>query len=298
MTDEERETLLRRWTKPPSNTEDERAENACRVVRNAIQGAEQLAGRDIDVFLQGSYHNNTNVRLESDVDICVCLKETCTTDYDFAPNLSDAVTGYGPATYLYGDFKNDVGAALAATFGGRNVSRGNKAFNVRENTYRVTADVVACVEHLRYEADGSITKGTSLFADSGDQIENFPVQHHKNGVRKNNVTGGFFKDSVRMMKNLRNAMVEDRWSEAEPIASFFNECLVWNTPSELLMLSTWTATMRAMLVHLWEHLESADRCGEWGQVSELLYLFKGPHALSREEARAWVGAAWTYLEFE
>ena len=51
--------------------------------------------------------------------------------------------------YSYADFKNDVEAALKSYFGAGSVTRGNKAFDVHANTYRVDADVVPCLEHRR-----------------------------------------------------------------------------------------------------------------------------------------------------
>lgn len=297
MTDSEREALLKMWTMPPSDSEDQRAENACRVVSNAVKNSPQLAKWNIEVFVQGSYKNSTNVRRGSDVDICVCLKDTITTDYHFAQGRSDATEGIVPASYAYPQFKNDLHHALISAFGSANVKRGNKAFNIKENSYRVDADVVPCLEHRRYTAGGGYVTGTSLWPDNGyGWIHNFPAQHYANGVGKNKDTSGFFKDTVRIMKNLRNKMDEQRVPAAKPIASFFNECLVWNTPNHYLSLSTWSATVRGTLGHFWEHLESDAKCGDWGQVSELLFLFRGSY--SREEARAWTLAAWNWLEFK
>lgn len=297
MTDAEREILLKTWTYAPSDSEDQRAENACRIVTQAVKNSPLLSKWHIDIFVQGSYKNNTNVRLSSDVDICVCLRDTVTGDYTFAPNRSDATEGMTPATYQYPQFKSDLHRALISAFGSDNVTRGNKAFNIKENSYRVTADVVACLEHRRYNASSGHVRGTALWPDNGSKwIHNFPEQHYANGVQKNNDTHGFFKDTVRIMKNLRNRMDEQGVASAKPIASFFNECLVWNTPSAHLVLPTWNATIRETLLHLWDRLESDSKCGDWGQVSELLYLFRGNY--SREHARDWVKSAWSWLEYK
>ena len=89
------------------------------------------------------------------------------------------------------------------------------------------------------------------------------------------------------MKNMRNRMDEQGIASAKPVASFFNECLVWNTSNAHLMLPTWNATVRETLVYLWDNLESDAKCGEWGQVSELLYLFRGSY--TRAQARGCPG---------
>ena len=63
------EDQLSNWTNPPSDTEDERAENAIAMVKDAINSDDKLKYLDLDIFCQGSYANNTNVRLDSDVDV-------------------------------------------------------------------------------------------------------------------------------------------------------------------------------------------------------------------------------------
>ena len=57
------------WAQPPAKTEQDRCENAEKAVRNAISASDKLKNRNIKVFTQGSYRNNTNVKQDSDVDI-------------------------------------------------------------------------------------------------------------------------------------------------------------------------------------------------------------------------------------
>ena len=292
------EKLLSLWAEPPSDTERTRCENAERVIKNAIKASDAIKNRDIRIFVQGSYQNSTNVRKDSDVDICVCLMDTFTTDYHFAPSLSDETLGISKTTYTYQHFKNDLEAALIEAFGKSNVQRGNKAFDIRENTYRVEADVVACIEHRRYKQDGSYDSGTSMFPDNGGQIQNWPHHHYDNGVWKNKETGYRFKRLVRIMKNLRNTMVDEGVAAARPIPSFFNECLVWNTPNHLIGANDLTTDVRKMLFHLWDSTESQEKSKEWGEINEMKYLFSSAQPWSREEARAWIHAAWNWLGFK
>ena len=164
------ESVFSTWAKGPGASEQERCDNAVRAVRTAIEASEKLKRRNIQVFLQGSYRNHTNVRQESDVDVGVLCFET------FFHDLPDGFTREDfriePATYKYAQYKNEVGEALASHFGPRSVTRGNKAFDIRENTYRVDADVIACFEHRRYSPDGSYESGVQLVSDRGDPITN------------------------------------------------------------------------------------------------------------------------------
>lgn len=65
------EETLTFWTKPPSDSEQTKLENAERMVREAISIDEKLSKKSTETFGQGSYANDTNVRLNSDIDINV-----------------------------------------------------------------------------------------------------------------------------------------------------------------------------------------------------------------------------------
>ena len=65
------EETLTNWTKPPSDTEETKLSNSERMVKDAINEDPKLSGMGTEVFGQGSYANDTNVRLNSDIDINV-----------------------------------------------------------------------------------------------------------------------------------------------------------------------------------------------------------------------------------
>jgi predicted nucleotidyltransferase len=141
------EATFASWGAPPSNTEQTKCENAERAIGKAINASAKLSVKSIDVFTQGSYANRTNVRQDSDVDICVLYTGAFFPDYSMSEGLSDSVLGYSNArAYPYAEFKNDVEAALVSCFGSGSVKRGKKAFDVHANAYRIDADVVACFE--------------------------------------------------------------------------------------------------------------------------------------------------------
>src|SRR5207245_972002 len=107
-----------------------KCDNAVRAVRNAINASAALATRMIRVFPQGSYNNRTNVRAESDVDVCVCSSYTIYYD----PEIPPGQVGLGPATYMFPQFREDVRTVLVAHFGAAAVRSGRKAFDIHENT--------------------------------------------------------------------------------------------------------------------------------------------------------------------
>ena len=294
------EATIRSWTKPPSDSEATKCENAERMIRRAIASSEEMAALDIRVFAQGSYRNNTNVRLDSDVDICVCCTTFLFTEY--WSSITDSETNIGRnIAYSYSQFKNQVETALVSCFGREEVIRGDKAFDLHSNTYRVDADVVAAWEHRRYERrqDGSVyyLSGTQFTSDAGRVVINWPQQHYERGVAKNLATGRRYKEIVRALKRLRNEMRENGIDAAKPVPSFLIESLVFNAPNEGFCRGSYMADMQYILATLYNNTQTDDTCNEWLEVNGLKYLFHATQPWSRHAANAYLLAAWEYIGF-
>ena len=297
------------WSKPPSETEGTRCSNAERMIRDAIKGDTKLSSKNIRVFTQGSYRHNTNVRLDSDVDIGVCLLDTFFTVYPDA-NLRETETlkaklNFSDSSYTFKAFKNDVETALVNKFGRSGVTRGNKAIDVHANTYRVDADVVACFEHRRYTGAFDIygepvyLSGTQFLTDTGESIINWPEQNAKNGIQKNNATNYRYKFCVRIVKRLRNEMQGNNIAAAQNIPSFLIESLLWNAPNSVFNIyGSYVDILRAILAYLYNETMNNDSCKEWGEVNELKFLFNWLQPWTRQQAHNFIGAAWDYVGLE
>lgn len=288
---------LRTWAQSPSQSETERCENAVASVRNAVDRSQPLRGRDVRVFAQGSYRNRTNVRRESDVDVGVICYDTFF--MDLPGGTTKATFGIGDATYHYAQFKNDLEAALCAYFGTQAVTRGSKAFDVRETSHHVEADVAPFFEHRRYRANGTYLSGAELRPDDNTarSVINWPEQHYENGLAKNTRTKRSYRALARILKSLRNEMVDEGIASAEPITSFLAECLTWNVPDAHFTNPTYAADLREALLFLYNNTTTDAQCVEWGEVSELKYLFRPAQKWTRAQANAFVIDAWRYLEF-
>jgi len=297
------EDTFRAWAAAPSQTEQDKQENAERMIRDGIRESDDLSERKIRVRAQGSYRNHTNVRLESDVDIYVLCLDLCRVSYP--EGLADADVGLVNAEYSHTEFKNHVENALVAKFGQEGVTRGNKAFDVHENTYRVDADVVACIEHRRYykqvDSRGQYVyeSGTQFWTDHGSTIIiNWPEHHYDNGVQKNSRTGHRFKAITRVLKRLRNEMEDQGVAAAKSIPSYLIECLVWNAPDDGFGHERYTADVRSALAYLFNETLDAEKCREWGEVNELKYLFRDIQPWTRAQAHGFLSAAWDYIGFD
>ena len=290
------ESTLQSWTAPLSKSEQDRAENTVKMIKFAIDANAELKTMDIEVFAQGSFANNTNVRIESDVDICVMLRSTFF--YDLPEGKVAADYGITPGSITFQRYRNLVKKALQDKFGSSYVTDGNKSLRIRENTYHVQADVVPAFQYRRYTITvGSYHEGIQFYAKDGKQVTNFPKVHIKNGTAKNNRTWYKYKELVRIMKHIKNDMVDDGMTNGDKITSFLVECLVWNiSDATITGYSSWTETVKQAIKYLYNAIED-DKHKEWGEVSELLYLFHNGRKWTEQDAMQWLYDVWNYLGY-
>ena len=276
------------------------------MVGDAIRAHEPLVNRDIRIISQGSYRNNTNVRQESDVDICVCCMEPFFADYSFA-DYPESETGNVNSSYTYAQFKNDVQAALEEKFTS-GVTRGDKAFDVHANTYRVDADVVPAFAYRLYKKkeynfllNVQIPSyieppGTKFISDGGAVIVNWPEQHYSNGVQKNKATGGRFKLIVRGLKRLKFYMISKKIQAAEPIASYLIECLMYNVLNSVFTGDSYRQNVQNALVACFTATKTDAECEKWLEVNERKFLFRSTQPWSRQQAHDFIVSAWNLVE--
>ena len=288
------EATFKSWAQAPSPTEQAKCDNAERAITKAINSYDRFRYRNITVFPQGSYRNRTNVRIDSDVDICVLCTDSL---FSTVPSgMTKEQFGLEPATYKYNDYKNDVQSALTSYFDYQSITRGNKAFEVRENTYRVNADVVACFEFHSYRSDGTYLQGTGFIPDNKIfRVVNWPNQNYENGVRKNTITGRRFKALVRILKHTRNQMKKAAITTADYVPSYLIECLVWNVPNDRFGDLHYADDVRSVIGWLYTRTMNDDGCKEWGEINELKYLFRPSQPWSRQQANNFLFNAWKYL---
>ena len=290
------------WSTGPGQTEANKCSNSETAVRKAIKADMRLAGLDISVFAQGSYRARTNVRQNSDVDICVRYNSEFFPDYP--KGTTRETFGNVEGSFSFADFKDMVQKALEDYFGMASVTRGNKAFNIFANTYRIEADVVPTFEHRRYtgkrNVDGShqYLSGVAFDSDSGQRIINWPEQTYRNGVARNTETGRKYKRVIRILKRLRDEMHDKDVVIAKKTSSFLIECLAWNADSDAFKKDSYTAIIRHLLANLWNRTQEDNDCSEWGEVNELKYLFRHAQPWTRQEANEFLQAAWDYVGYQ
>ncbi|WP_277981884.1 nucleotidyltransferase domain-containing protein [Sphingomonas phyllosphaerae] len=227
------EAQLETWSHQGSTVQS--ADTYRRIREALLDSRAPFAAHGFDIFLQGSYGNDTNIYADSDVDVVICLTSTFYEDTDAlsAEDRARRTADWYAAGYELADFKGEVAAWLATQFGG-GVDASGKAIYVPAGGGRRDADVLACAEfreffsYARPHSD-DYRKGI-CFWSGATRIENYPRQHADNCVAKNLSSNRRFKPSVRVFKNLRNAMVQ-RGYVAEGLApSYFLEGMLSNVP--------------------------------------------------------------------
>jgi hypothetical protein len=299
------EQQFRTWSKPSSDTEAEKQENAEKKICEAIAEYEPLKEHKPRIIVQGSYRNNTNIRLQSDVDICVCCTDPFYDDYTHA-DYTRADAGLVASPYSYDQFKDDVYAALKKKFGEAAIRKGKKAFDVHPTTSRVDADVVPAFAYRMYLKKASNwynaisycePVGTKFYSE-GKEIINFPDQQHKNGVAKNVATGYRFKLIVRAMKNLQCEMAEKNIEAAKPIPSFLVECLSYRATNACFEGDSYKQNIRDVITEIFNATKADENCNEWCEVNDIKYLFRPTQPWTRQQVNDFMLAAWRYCEFQ
>jgi hypothetical protein len=204
--------------------------------------ASKISTKDYEMYLQGSYANDTNIYGDSDVDIVVQLHSVWSRDLS---SLNDNerqlyLATHETATYQWKDFYDDVFKTLCNYYEQTNIDNTGKVIKVNTGkSYR--ADVVVAIDYRKYLMfqDDKINRYIEgikfhILKESNRSVINFPKWHYNNGVAKNRQerTGGRYKLTVRMFKNIRNKLIENEQLSNKSVPSYFLECLLYNVPDD------------------------------------------------------------------
>lgn len=288
------EERLKLYAAPLSDTENEKCLHAIKEIRDALKDLGYYATTDsvvpmeaetysystvlkraysneeIQIFIQGSYANNTCVRGDSDVDIAIVRRDK----YEYAfgkpfnPSSPDK-KDEGKA------FKDTVEIILRKHFPYA-VTRKNKSIKVDGNTYRKQADTVPCFS-IHYFGDwydrndqSHYEEGITIYADDGQVIFNFPKQHIANGKKKNDSTNYYYKKMVRIIKKMRYLMEDYYITSASGVSSFGLESLLWNLPNSIFTKYT---TYRFAFDEIVDYLvKNKNSLGIYKEANGIKYL--------------------------
>lgn len=192
-------------------------------------------------YLQGSYPNYTNIYGNSDVDLVVEFRSIFSKDLSALSHSEKELfdSNYLDAKYSLAAFKKSVVKQLKECYGDNKVTVGNNAIVVSgDGSSRLDCDVLVCNPYRRYISYSSSSNNYIegiIFRTEHDipnkTVINYPKIHLKNGSIKNRDenTNGNFKPAVRVLKNIKAAMVNNGYITKELAPSYFLECLIYNS---------------------------------------------------------------------
>jgi hypothetical protein len=232
-----------------------------RIRGNLLDSGAPYPLGETDVFLQGSYKNDTNVYGDSDVDIVLCHTGAFYKDLSRLSPADraayDAAAG-GAVNYGYYDFKRDATSYITRLYNSVNV--GKKALYIPGGTSgRRNADVLVAAEFRRYHEFKSwqhhrFDQGVCFFRPDGTMIENFPKQHSDNCTAKHQNTNSYFKPMVRIFKNMRNTIIGKGLLADGVAPSYFIEGMLYNVPD-----NKFSGTYQSTWIECFNYILTADR---------------------------------------
>ena len=213
------ESTLSRWSHHEAGTAFKEAHVP---IRQALDAYEGLSRFKYEVFLQGSYKNDTNLGGDSDVDVVVQL--TTKLKPAVAALTGELLQKDGSHKFVYQQwksFRDEALKALRARFG-KAPKSGRKTLKVPKGSIPADADLVVTVSHK---------EGIGFYlSDETRWVVSFPQQHHTRGLKKEKATNSQFKRTIRMFKAARNRLVDKKVLKKGDAPSYFIECLLYNVP--------------------------------------------------------------------
>ncbi len=204
--------------------------NTYNSIKNILEASTTpYASKNFQVFLQGSYGNDTNIYAESDVDIVIRLDDCFQSDLTQLTEDEKAAykSAFRDATYTHVDFKQDVLSVLTNQYGDT-VTAGDKAIAINANGSRRKADVIVAIQFRRYfnfrsSSDAEYVEGICFFNAAGERISNYPKQHSANLTTKHQASSKWLKPIARVFKNMRSRMIDDGLIKAGIAPSYYIE---------------------------------------------------------------------------
>lgn len=186
------ESQLDTWSHQGSITQSKNTYNSIKTVLENKDTP--YSAKNYNVFLQGSYGNDTNIYSESDVDIVIKLNDCFQHDLSPLPTEQQEAfkKSHFDATYTHTNFSADVLNVLSGQYGS-DVDEGEKAIAIAAYGNRRKADVIAAIQFRRYHkflstSNQSYHEGICFYTASGARIVNYPKQHSDNLTKKHQST--------------------------------------------------------------------------------------------------------------
>jgi hypothetical protein len=295
------------WEKPASVTEEGTIERAERHVIDALGSSEWLVEEGVCIAQQGSYLNNTNVRIDADIDLRA-IHPVVKVRYHPDVNQQHAYRAMGYTfsgvtdEEVFSSMRKELHRELAEAFGWANVTPGTKAYRIKGITgSRAEVDVVPTINsHYVYWSATSqtykVNKGVAILSTDGRWTYNYPEQHNNNGIAKRARTKFRFKKIVRTFKQLRTDM-KDCGVLQTKVPSFLIECLVYMVEDKYFLVEGDDKfdRVRRIALRMKSMLRDTSLTPRLREINGIKLLFNADQNWTLATAIAFANAAVTHL---
>ena len=268
------ESTLSRWSHHQAATAFTQAHLP---IRAALDAYSWPSGIKYEVFLQGSYKNDTNLGGDSDVDVVVRLSSK------LKPSVA-ALTGErlqkdGSHRFVlqrWQSFREHALKAMRARFGNAAKS-GRKTLKVPKGKIQADADLVVTLSYM---------DGIAFYLHGEKRwVVSYPQKHYQRGLKKEKATNKRFKRTIRMFKAARNRLVDTKALTKDDAPSYFIECLLYNAPDELF-----ARKLAPTYVGILDWLKAASLSDFECQNGQVPLFGPGREQWTQKKARAFVKA--------
>ena len=217
-------SILNSWSHHHSGKASIQAHTSIREVLESY--TLRTKGFKYNIFLQGSYKNDTNLHRDSDVDVVVQLAVKLQPQVATLSNSQLMNDQSHKLTYeRWRLFRSHVLKALRFAYGTKAVTTGRKSLKLAKGLLHASADVVVTVK---------CGDGIAFYLPAEHRwVVSYPEQHYANGLKKEKATNNRFKRTIRMFKATRNHLQDNRLIKERTAPSYFIECLLYNVPDKL-----------------------------------------------------------------
>jgi hypothetical protein len=295
------------WEKPATVSEEGRIDRAWNNVAVALQASSWLTNEGVEIRPQGSYHNNTNVRTEADIDLRAGHRSL---KIEYHENVlrqcADSVLAYSDYgltfSQIFTGLRTELTQYLSDAFGRGNIVPGTKAVRVKGITgSRAEVDVVPTIRYhyvrwLDHFSRYDVVEGVAILSTDGRWTVNFPEQHNLNGITKRSLTSHRFKKIVRIFKRMRADLAE-RGLLSVSVPSFLVECLVYNVEDNYFLVEDDDRYERVRRVAL--RMQALLANEEWAarmmEINGVKWLFHPEQAWTYSAALTFANAVVAHL---
>lgn len=292
------EKTFKDWCSGAGSSDTQRSSRARKSVLEAIKASSNLQGKNLEVFVQGSYANNTNVKKKSDVDVCIMFKGT--TYAESSQGITAKGYGFINGSNDFKLFRKHCIRAVLDKYGQANVKQGNKSIKILGSADRVECDIVPSFQyHPNPHQPNTKNAGVIFLSSEGKEVINYPKQHRQNGQAKNATTQSRYMRQVRLIKRIRHQMWKQKLPINKRISSFLLECLIWNIPNTIFEgENTPSEQLKKELVFLLDKTSSAHKCNHWTEVSGRIDLFGAHRKWNVSMTQEFLKQVWDFVEFK